>query len=62
MVVEGLEDTESQACKTCKLYEALRQILRRPIGKIFGCYGQVYFDLIHVVEGYTDTAISLTFI
>ena len=39
-------------CETCKLARAPRQISRRPIGRSFGRFGRVRFDLIQVQTGF----------
>lgn len=45
---------ETELCEVCNLVNAPRQISRRPIGKHYGRYGRVYFDLIQMTMGYNQ--------
>jgi len=62
-MVEGVEITDDAAteetvtdvnshCETCRLASAPRQISRRPIGRSFGRFGRVHFDLIQITPGF----------
>ncbi|KAJ6088976.1 hypothetical protein N7499_003084 [Penicillium canescens] len=58
-LVNGVEikngsEGETELCEVCNLVNAPRQISRRPIGKHYGRYGRVYFDLIPMTMGYNQ--------
>lgn len=58
-MVDGIKITgneelkeDQQLCEVCKMAHAPRQISRRDIGKTFGRFGKVYFDLIQFHDAY----------
>ncbi|KAJ5359242.1 uncharacterized protein N7496_011655 [Penicillium cataractarum] len=46
------EEEERELCQICNLASAPRQISRRPIGRSFGKYGRIHFDLVQFPPGY----------
>ncbi|KAJ5318334.1 hypothetical protein N7476_004754 [Penicillium atrosanguineum] len=55
-MVDGvtIEDAneEETLCETCQLGHAPRQVSRRPVGRTFGRFGRVHFDLIQLPVAY----------
>ncbi|KAJ5290653.1 uncharacterized protein N7443_010906 [Penicillium atrosanguineum] len=43
---------EEALCETCQLGNAPRQVSRRPVGRTFGRFGRVHFDLIQLPVAY----------
>ncbi|KAJ5369326.1 uncharacterized protein N7496_009086 [Penicillium cataractarum] len=48
------EEEERELCQICNLASAPRQISRRPIGRSFGRYGRIHFDLVQFPPGYNN--------
>ncbi|KAJ6061516.1 uncharacterized protein N7446_005636 [Penicillium canescens] len=56
-MVEGVTINEEEAtpkavCETCSLGRSNRQVSRKPIGRSFGRFGRVHFDLIQLPYAY----------
>jgi hypothetical protein len=51
VIIDG-EEAPQAVCETCSLGRSNRQVSRRPIGRSFGRYGRVYFDLIQLPYTY----------
>lgn len=60
-MVDGMEikgpilptkDHDPELCETCQLTKARRQISRRVVGRSYGRFGRVHFDLVQISEGY----------
>lgn len=53
VVLEDKKSTEPKSlCQICKTGSAPRQISRRPVGRTFGRFGRVHFDLIQLPPAY----------
>jgi hypothetical protein len=51
MVIDG-EEAPNTVCETCSLGRSNRQVSRKPIGRSFGRFGRVHFDLIQLPHAY----------
>ncbi|KAJ6018868.1 hypothetical protein N7522_000935 [Penicillium canescens] len=51
MVIDG-EEAPKTVCETCNLGRSNRQVSRKPIGRSFGRFGRVHFDLIQLLHAY----------
>jgi hypothetical protein len=55
-MVDGVTVDDTKAgetlCETCQLGSAPRQVSRRPVGRTFGRFGRVHFDLIQMPPAY----------
>jgi hypothetical protein len=53
VVLEDKKPTEQESlCQVCKTGNAPKQISRRPVGRTFGRFGRVHFDLIQLPPAY----------
>ncbi|OQD85533.1 hypothetical protein PENSOL_c040G03155, partial [Penicillium solitum] len=49
---ETKQAEKASLCQTCHLSRAPRQISRRPVGRTFGRFGRIHFDLIQLPPAY----------
>ena len=52
IVLRKAEQEEASLCHTCHIGRALKQISRRPVGRTFGRFGRIHFDLIQLPPAY----------
>ncbi|KAJ6094488.1 hypothetical protein N7467_002001 [Penicillium canescens] len=52
VIIDAEQAAPKAVCETCNLGRSNRQVSRKPIGRSFGRFGRVHFDLIQIPHAY----------